>query len=99
MLQEACPMRRRRFVQSVAALLAAKPLAAQPIDPVILTVEGRLPNGPRDFTLQAFEALGVQGLRTVTPWTRGMQDFSGVPLLRLLDVLGSNAMTLRAEAL
>jgi hypothetical protein len=47
-------MRRRRLVRFAALpLLATGPLAAQPAAPVILMVEGRLPGGPRGFTLAA----------------------------------------------
>ncbi|MCG7363331.1 molybdopterin-dependent oxidoreductase [Roseomonas sp. ACRSG] len=91
-------MRRRRLVLSAAALLAARPAAAESA-PFILTVDGRLPGGPRDFTLAALEALGMRSLRTITPWTREVQHFSGVPLLWLLDALGVTATSLRAEAL
>jgi hypothetical protein len=93
-------MRRRRLAIALP-FLAARPLLAQSADPVILTVEGGLPSGARDFTLAELEALGMRSLRTATPWTKGPQDFSGVPLLRLLQaVAGAGAMApMRAEAL
>lgn len=90
---------RRRLVLSAAVSLTVRSAAAQPAGTVILTVDGRLPGGSRDFTLAALEGLGMQDLQTVTPWTRKVQHFSGVPLLRLLDALGSDATSLGAEAL
>jgi hypothetical protein len=94
-------MRRRRIARLAIALpfLASRPLLAQSADPVILTVEGRLPGGPRDFTLAELEALGTRTLRTATPWTKGLQEFSGVPLLRLLQAVAGAAAPMRAEAL
>jgi hypothetical protein len=94
-------MRRRRIARLAVVLpfLATRPLLAQSADPVILTVEGRVPGPPRDFTLAELESLGTEALRTTTPWTRGMQAFSGVPLLRLLQATGGGAVPMRAEAL
>jgi hypothetical protein len=68
--------------------------------PAILTVDGDLPGGARDFTLAEFEALGIVPLRTTTPWSRGPQQFSGVPLATVLQAVGrADATALRAEAL
>lgn len=71
----------------------------------ILRVTGRIGEARRaegvGFTLAALEALGVEEMVTETPWTRGPQRFSGVPVTRLLAAVEAEggATTLRARAL
>jgi hypothetical protein len=68
--------------------------------PVVLSLEGQVTGGPRDFTLAALEAIGMETVITTTPWTRGPQEFSGVPLGRLLTTTGNqDTQLLQAEAL
>ena len=87
-----------------AALLGAGKLRAQDALAAdkrpILTVTGNIRgDGPRDFTLATLEALGVESLTTLTPWTAGLQHFSGVPLGRLLSAVGVRSPNLRMIAL
>lgn len=79
------------------------PESAQPgSEPVVLRVGGQIrrpPQGERDFSLAALEELGLQPLVTLTPWTRGEQSFSGVPLQRLLDAVECLGTTLDLTAI
>ncbi|MDJ0390813.1 molybdopterin-dependent oxidoreductase [Roseomonas sp. E05] len=70
--------------------------------PPSLVVTGLIagaPEGMRRFGLEELEALGLQELRTTTPWTAGMQVFSGVPLARLLQAVGAHGTVLHTVAL
>jgi hypothetical protein len=69
--------------------------------PVLLTVTGRLaaPAVPREFTLPSLEALGALSVRTATPWTDGVQEFTGVRLRDLLAAVGAQGRTLAMTAL
>jgi hypothetical protein len=93
-------MRRRLLLRLTTALPfagAAMPAAASD---TILTVAGRVPAGPHDFSLETLEALGLEQIVTMTPWTQTEHSFSGVKLGRLLLALGlRDARTMRAEAL
>ncbi|PWC27436.1 oxidoreductase [Pseudoroseomonas aestuarii] len=69
---------------------------------VILSVSGRVApaeGGAHPFSLSRLEALGLVALRTETPWTQGPQNFSGVPLERLLAAVQAGGETLRCTAI
>ncbi|WP_160000478.1 molybdopterin-dependent oxidoreductase [Roseomonas sp. 18066] len=71
-------------------------------DAVVLRIAGlirRPPQGEREFTLAQLEALGLTSYRTVTPWDRGLRNFSGVPLARLLEAVECLGSFLDAEAI
>lgn len=95
-------MRRRPLLCMLTTLSfpgAARPTAAAASD-TILTLQGQVRHGRQDFSLAALEALGLEHLATVTPWTHEVQSFSGVTLARLLRAAGADAPArLRAEAL
>jgi hypothetical protein len=83
--------------------LAGRPSHAESERPA-LVVSGRIgaadPNSTeRRFSLAALEALGTRDLVTVTPWTRGPQRFTGVPLQRLLEAVQAQGGELLAVAL
>ena len=93
----------RRFL---CTLLVVLPLAAlglpvgADVSPIVLTVSGRLAApAAHDFTLSSLEALGVQTVRTATPWTEGVQDFTGVRMRDLLAAVGAQGSTLALTAL
>ena len=93
----------RRFLYAFLAFLALAvpggPGGAES-SPVVLTVSGRLTTaGARDFTLPALEALGTIRVRAATPWTDGVQDFTGVRLRDLLAAVGAQGGTLALTAL
>ena len=93
---------RRRSLAALAGLLSVASLhpARAQAAPVVLTVSGGAAPAPRDFTLAEFEALGLREMSTATPWTQGLQNFSGVPLELLLRAMGGEGVArIRAEAL
>lgn len=96
-------MRRRLLLRMLTTSFsgAALPVAVAAAESdTILTLQGQVRHGRQDFSLEALEALGLEHLATVTPWTHAMQSFSGVSLARLLRAAGAVAPTrLRAEAL
>jgi hypothetical protein len=95
----------RRFLAVLVVFLAAAAFGRAPAGaqnaPVVLTVTGRIAAqpAPRDFTLAGLEALGVHSLRTTTPWTDGVQEFTGVRLRDLLAAVGAQGGTLAMTAL
>ena len=91
---------RRRQLAALACLLPVLPARAAPAAAgVVLSLAGA-PGGPREWTLEELEALGMAQLVTVTPWTRSPQRYSGVPLLRLMQAVAAPPQaSLRAEAL
>lgn len=98
-------MLRRAFFLGLPMLpLLGRAAGAQPAGDqarrVVLSISGRITSGGRqDFTLEELEALGTAEIQTQTPWTVGMQRFSGVPLQTLLAKVGSLGETLRMSAL
>jgi hypothetical protein len=83
-------------VANLAAGSAAGPAANAP---VILTVEGRVGNGPAEFTRADLEALGQATIRTTTPWHDGVQTFEGVPLAALMDRIAAKGGKVELVAL
>jgi hypothetical protein len=76
------------------------PVAARADDDPVLEVRGSIaPPVPRRLTLSQLEAIGRVELVTRTPWTVGLQRFSGLPLDRLLEAVGAQGQSLRAVAL
>ena len=65
--------------------------------PVLLTVTGRItastPGGAALFDRAGLASLGQATLRTSTPWTDGVVEFSGVPMAALLDAVGAVGRT------
>lgn len=74
-----------------------------PSGKVLLEIDGEIErtnvDGAAVFDLAMLTELGVEPLRTVTAWTEGEQLFEGVPLRRVLDVVGARGTRLRAMAL
>ncbi|SFP14394.1 molybdopterin-dependent oxidoreductase [Tranquillimonas alkanivorans] len=84
-----------------AALHAATPLPA-PNGEVLLRVTGDIAEALQPeaaFDREMLAELGERTIETTTPWTRGKQSFTGVPLHDLLDRLGVEDGTLRVIAL
>jgi hypothetical protein len=80
----------------------ARPLPA-PTGEVILTISGDIDfkNGAEgaSFDRQMLEALGVERLRTSSPWTDGVVEFEGVPARAVLEAVGARGRTVVASAL
>ncbi len=101
--------RRQALLRGGAACLcgawAGWPLStwAQPGQPVVLTLTGRLrkpgPHGRVDFDMPTLAALPQHSFRTRTPWFAQPRTFSG-PLLRdVLATAGAQGSGLRLTAL
>jgi hypothetical protein len=90
----------------VATLLAA-PVAAQdlaaPTGEIILTVSGDIAVRNQDdsavFDLEMLRALGEVSFATTTPWTDGVQEFTGVSLAALVKALGVTEGSIKATAI
>jgi hypothetical protein len=87
---------------SVSATANAEGLG-QPQGKVILSISGNIGkanNGDTaDFDLKMLEALGIQSLSTATSLTDGPQEFSGVPLRKILAAVDARGKTVEAVAL
>jgi hypothetical protein len=103
---------RRAFVNSLAvtALVGVAPVRpsfaanlAQPEGKVILTISGKIANTNKDstalFDLPMLEKLGMQSFETATPWYDGKVKFEGVPMARLMDVVGAAGVGITVKAL
>jgi hypothetical protein len=92
------------------ALLLPLPVLAQapealpaPEGPVLLLVSGNVQVTNTDegaaFDRQMLEDLGVTEIRTSTPWTDGVQVFTGVLARTLFDRVGAEGTLVAASAL
>ncbi|ETX16394.1 oxidoreductase [Roseivivax halodurans JCM 10272] len=90
-----------------ALLVATAPLAAQdlamPEGDVLLTVTGAI-TVANDGDAAAFDRAMLEDLdpvtvKTTTIWTDGVQTFTGVPLDRLMDVVGATGAAIDATAI
>lgn len=101
MMRNSAISRRRLLIAgtfAVGAIWSEGAGAASSADgEVILTVKGRIP-APREFTLSAFEELGLSQLSTRTPWDQDPVAFQGVRLNRFREALGISG-NLRVTAL
>ena len=74
-----------------------------PTGRVILTIDGAISqtNTPAGLSLDqaALDKLPHVSVRTETPWTEGMVEFSGVPLKALLELAGAKGSLITAIAL
>jgi hypothetical protein len=94
-------------VLCLIGLILAIPARAQPLPvptgEVILTVKGDVEhkNSPEGalFDRQMLEALGLEKLRTSSPWTDGVPVFEGVPARAVMDAVGARGSTVVASAL
>ena len=94
-------------VLEVAAATGAGSVRAealpQPAGVVILTITGAIAetnaDGAAEFDLDMLRALGLVEFDTTTLWTDGVQHFTGVPLVRVLNRIGATGTAIRAEAL
>lgn len=74
--------------------------STQIADQPILAVGGLIAAGQeRNFTREAFEAMGMSSLKTRTPWNQDPVEFSGVKLSTFLKQVGATGRVLRVTAL
>ena len=100
-------MRRNFFslfllLAAVAGGVKAEPLA-KPAEKTILTISGKIENtnadGEADFDRPMIEALGMEAVKTATPWYDGVVTFEGVRLDALMKQVGAKGTTVKAVAL
>ena len=75
----------------------------QPTQQVILTITGKIEhansaNGAL-FDRPMLEAMGLEKLRTSSPWTEGTVEFVGVPAQKIMEAVGAEGKTAVASAL
>jgi hypothetical protein len=89
-------------VAASAGAWAAQPLP-QPAGEVILTIGGAIENKNSPdgavFDRAMLEALGLQRLRTSSPWTDGVVEFEGVPASAVMRAVGARGERVIASAL
>lgn len=94
-------------VLALAAVLVGAPVAAKdlasPTGEVVLTVTGdiaaRNQGDSAVFDLDMLRALGEVSFATTTPWTEGVQEFTGVSLEALVEELGVTGGSIKATAI
>lgn len=92
---------------AIGALLAAAPLAAedlpQPTGEIILTVTGDIAatndGESAVFDVEMLRNMGEVSFSTSTPWTDGVQEYTGIPLHALTKALGVTEGSIKATAI
>ena len=91
---------------TMAALGATRAMAAslaKPTGKVILTVSGLISNtntGEKaEFDMPMIEALGTVSFTTKTPWYKDPVTFTGVPMDKLMEAVGSKGTSVTVTAL
>ena len=69
----------------------------------VLTISGKIGNmnvGDKAvFDLAMLEKLGMKTIETTTPWYTGKVRFDGIPLNKLMDLVGAKGTSARVLAL
>lgn len=105
--------RRRFFKAAGSTLTAAAGIAAvtraqaaplaKPEGKVVLSISGLISNTNNDdkaeFDMPMIEGLGNVSWTTKTPWYKDAVTFSGVPMSKLLEVVGAKGTSLTVTAL
>ena len=95
-------------IAALALALHAAPASTQtalpaPKGKAVLTVTGNVANKNAAtgaaFDMAMLEALPKAEIKTATPWTKGVQTFTGVRLTTLLENSGATGQTVRAIAI
>jgi len=106
-------MLRRQIVRTAMAaicglaLLATTGFAAgtleKPSDEPMLTVSGKIQvtngNGAAQFDRKMLESIGMVSFSTQTPWYKEPVKFEGVPLAKLMEMVGADGEKVAAIAL
>ena len=83
--------------------VASQDVLPPPVGEVVLTVRGSVAvandGAAARLDRAALHAMGLDELRTATPWTDGAETFTGVLAARLLEALGARGTRVRARAL
>ena len=91
------------FVLLFWAFAANADHLSAPLGDVILTVKGQMtqtntPEGA-SFDLDMLQKVGTVTFSTTTPWTEGVQTFTGVPLNHLLMHIGAAPSRMKVAAI
>lgn len=74
-----------------------------PEDRTILTISGNIEkknqDGQMHFNIASLEKIGMESFYTSSPWYDGRNKFEGVPLNKLMDVVGAKGHVARVIAL
>lgn len=92
----------RRFLTSliVSFLTVGASAPAMASEPVVLTIDGKTRTGQAvEFTLPEIERMGLETIRTSTPWHAGVETFEGVRLSKLMEEVGAEGDQLFVVAL
>ena len=80
----------------------AGPLSA-PKDKPILEITGSITStnkeGAAVFDREMLESLGMETITTTTPWHKGQVTFEGVPMAKVMELVGAKGKTVKALAL
>ncbi len=80
----------------------AGPLSA-PKDKPILEITGNITSTNKDgaavFDREMLESLGLETITTTTPWHKGQVTFEGVPMAKVMELVGAKGKTVKALAL
>lgn len=95
------------FAAFVAVVGLAQPAMADdlqmPKGEVVLIISGAIGatnlSGEAHLDREMLQAMGLEEVLTTTPWTEGRQQFQGVPLHSLVDLIKPAGKTLRLKAL
>jgi hypothetical protein len=89
------------LVGSVALGTAANLTA--PKDKPILEIVGNIgatnKDGAAVFDREMLESLGMETITTTTPWHKGTVTFEGVPMAKVMELVGAKGKTVKALAL
>ncbi len=87
----------------LAGVVAAQEPLAAPTGEVLMTVTGQIDRMNADnaavFDLAMLQAMDPVSVTTSTIWTDGVQEFRGVPLVRLMQEVGAKGGMIAASAL
>lgn len=90
------------FIAMTAFSSTVKGELPEPHGQVLLTISGNIEEmnagDQTEFDRNMLEELGLVDLTTRTPWTEGETNFRGIPMVRLLDLVGPRGVTIRASA-
>ncbi len=80
----------------------AGPLSA-PKEKPILEITGSITStnkeGAAVFDREMLESLGMETITTTTPWHKGQVTFEGVPMAKVMELVGAKGKTVKALAL
>ena len=84
------------------AISMAAPLSA-PKEKPILEIAGQISTtnkeGAAVFDREMLESLGMETITTTTPWHKGQVTFEGVPMAKVMELVGAKGKTVKALAL